>query len=65
MGKSLKDRHAECDAAWQKALGADDPEEGFVVACSECGADVVVLGDGIVVDDESGVEHECNPEDEG
>lgn len=36
-------------------------EEGDLVACPDCGSWVVVLGDGIVTDENSDTEHECNP----
>jgi len=57
---SLEERHAECDAGWAKALGTDGPpEKGDLVACPVCGSWVIVLGDGIVIDEGSDTEHEC------
>lgn len=60
---SLEERHTECDASWQNALGADSPpEKGDLVSCPRCGAWVVALGDGIVIDEDSNTEHECEDE---
>lgn len=37
-------------------------EKGDLVACPVCDSWVVVLGDGIVIDEDSNTEHECEEE---